>query len=60
MQRTRAAQRDEMRKGQAYLGMFKSLSPAYAAELEDVELVDLDLAYHGSAEIDWVERVCAA
>ena len=41
-----------MCKRQAYLGMFKRLSAAYAAELEDVELVDLDLAYHGLAEID--------
>ncbi|MCW2650645.1 MAG: hypothetical protein QOE41_4066 [Mycobacterium sp.] len=48
-----AAQRDELhRKGQAYLGMFKGLSPVFAAELEDVELVDPDLVYRGSAEID--------
>ena len=48
-----AAQRDEIhRKGQAYLGMFKSFSPVIATELEPVELVDPDLVYHGSAEID--------
>jgi glyoxylase-like metal-dependent hydrolase (beta-lactamase superfamily II) len=47
------AQRDELhRKGQAYLGMFKGLSPVFAAELDDVELVDPDVVYHGSAEID--------
>lgn len=32
--------------------MFKGLSPAVAAELEGVELVDPDLVYEGEAEID--------
>ncbi|WP_211369897.1 MBL fold metallo-hydrolase [Nonomuraea turkmeniaca] len=48
-----AAQRAELhRKGAAYIDMFKGLSPAVAAELEDVELVDPDLVYEGEAEID--------
>ncbi|TMR04185.1 MBL fold metallo-hydrolase [Actinomadura soli] len=46
-------QRDELhRKGAAYLEMFRGLSPAIAAELEDVELVDPDLVYDGQAEIN--------
>ncbi|WP_328786403.1 MULTISPECIES: MBL fold metallo-hydrolase [unclassified Streptomyces] len=46
-------QRAELRrKGASYLDMFKGLSPAVAAELEGVELVDPDLVYEGEAEID--------
>lgn len=48
-----SGQRAELRrKGAGYLGMFKGLSPAVAAELEGVELVDPDLVYEGEAEID--------
>ncbi|WP_431925964.1 MBL fold metallo-hydrolase [Nonomuraea jabiensis] len=48
-----AAQRAELRrKGAAYLEMFKGLSPAVAAELQDVTLVDPDLVYDGEAELD--------
>ncbi|MGI5447609.1 MBL fold metallo-hydrolase [Streptomyces sp. CA-243310] len=47
------AQRDELhRKGAAYLDMFRGLSPAVAAEIEGVELVDPDLVYDHRAEID--------
>ncbi|MFG2974560.1 MBL fold metallo-hydrolase [Streptomyces sp. NPDC048331] len=46
-------QRAELRrKGAGYLDMFKALSPAVAAELAGVELVDPDLIYEGEAEID--------
>ncbi|MFD0902504.1 MBL fold metallo-hydrolase [Actinomadura sediminis] len=46
-------QRDELhRKGAAYLGMFKGLGPAVAAELEGVELVDPDIVYDGELELD--------
>lgn len=46
-------QREELhRKGSGYLGMFRSLGPNIAAELEGVELVDPDLLYDGEAEID--------
>ncbi|MDP4511326.1 MBL fold metallo-hydrolase [Nonomuraea turcica] len=48
-----ASQRAELhRKGAAYIDLFKDLSPAVAAELQDVELVDPDLVYEGKAEID--------
>jgi glyoxylase-like metal-dependent hydrolase (beta-lactamase superfamily II) len=47
------AQHDELRrKGAAYLGMFRGLSPNIAAELYDVELTDPDVTYDGQAEID--------
>lgn len=46
-------QREELhRKGSAYIDMFRGLSPAVAAELEGVELVDPDLVHDGRAEID--------
>ncbi len=47
------AQRDELhRKGAGYVEMFRGLSPAVAAELEGVRLVDPDVVYTGEAEID--------
>lgn len=47
------AQRDELRrKGPGYVEMFKGLGPHIAAELSTVELVDPDIVYDGSAEID--------
>lgn len=47
------AQRDELRrKGPGYVEMFKGLGPHIAAELAGVELVEPDLVYDGSAEID--------
>lgn len=46
-------QRDELhRKGSAYIDMFRNMSPAVAAELDGVELVDPDLVYDDRAEID--------
>ncbi|PZG37445.1 MBL fold metallo-hydrolase [Spongiactinospora gelatinilytica] len=48
-----AGQRDELRrKGAGYLDMFKGLSPAAEIELHYAELVDPDLVYEGTAEID--------
>lgn len=48
-----AEQREELRrKGAAYLGMFKGLGPAIAAELEGVQLVDPDVIYTGRTDID--------
>ena len=47
------AQRDELRrKGSGYVEMFKGLGPHVAAELAGVELVEPDIVYDGSAEID--------
>ncbi len=49
-----AGQRDELqRKGPGYLGMFKGMGPAVAAELADVVIVEPDRTYAESeAEID--------
>src|SRR5207247_4753263 len=48
-----AAQRAELRrKGPGYIEMFTGMSPAYAAELRDVELTGPDITYDGRAEID--------
>jgi hypothetical protein len=48
-----AAQRVELRrKGPGYVEMFTGMSPAYAAELRDVELTGPDITYDGRAEID--------
>lgn len=48
-----AAQREELRrKGAGYIEMFTGMSPAYAAELRDVELTGPDITYDGRAEID--------
>jgi len=48
-----AAQRAELRrKGHGYIEMFTGMSPAYAAELRDVELTSPDITYDGRAEID--------
>ena len=47
------AQRDELRrKGPGYVEMFKGLGPHIAAELADVELVEPDIVYEASLEID--------
>lgn len=46
-------QRDELRrKGPGYVEMFKALGPHIAAELAGVELVDPDLVYDGTLELD--------
>ncbi|MFH9071649.1 MBL fold metallo-hydrolase [Streptomyces alboflavus] len=51
-------QRDELRrKGSAYLDMFKGLGDAVAAELEGVTLVEPDMTYEGSVELDLGGRV---
>ncbi|MFI0424427.1 MBL fold metallo-hydrolase [Spongiactinospora sp. 9N601] len=53
-------QRDELRrKGAGYLDMFKGLSPAAEIELHYAELVDPDLVYEGTAEIDLGGRTAA-
>ncbi len=47
------AQLEELRqKGAAYLELFKTFGPAVAEQLEGVELVEPELVYDGSAEID--------
>ena len=48
------AQRDELRrKGEAFLGMFRTFGPAVAAALEGTRIVEPDEVYHGpSAAID--------
>lgn len=46
-------QRDELlRKGPAYLGMFRGLGPGAAAALDGVDLVEPDTTYDGQTEID--------
>jgi glyoxylase-like metal-dependent hydrolase (beta-lactamase superfamily II) len=48
-----AAQHAELRrKGPGYIEMFTGMSPAYAAELQGVELTAPDITYDGRAEID--------
>jgi glyoxylase-like metal-dependent hydrolase (beta-lactamase superfamily II) len=54
------AQLDELReKGEAYVGMFRTFSPAVAEALEGVELVEPHLVYEGDAEIDLGGRTVA-
>ena len=47
------AQLEELRrKGRGHIEMLTGMSPAYAAELGDVELTGPDITYDGRAEID--------
>jgi glyoxylase-like metal-dependent hydrolase (beta-lactamase superfamily II) len=47
------AQLEELRqKGSAYLELFKTFGPAVAEQLEGVELVEPELVYDGSADLD--------
>ena len=46
-------QHDEFRdKAQAYVEMFRTFGPLVAEQLEDVELVEPDVVYDGSADVD--------
>jgi glyoxylase-like metal-dependent hydrolase (beta-lactamase superfamily II) len=48
-----AGQRDEQRrKGHQYLEMFRTIDTAIAAEIDDVRLVEPDIAYDARADLD--------